>query len=660
MQQLPVHLRTDPDCRTPESKVTLTPKIHSLPDPDTVLPARMLNEFVYCPRLFYLEFVEGVFVHNADTLAGATAHKRVDAKEQGLPANNTGGEIKATEGTPSPDQETIHARSVSLFSERLRVTAKLDLVEVHHPDGDLFNGFKVEPVDYKKGRPREGEDGIELWDADKMQLGLQIILLRENGYECDQGIIFYRETRQRVPFILDPETEKWIEGQIAEARTAMTGSRPEPLDDSPKCPRCSLVGVCLPDETRALLPHSTRQATPDYQILLPGLDVEQDPANTANTDRLNWGAFADLPEIRLIPPKPADDVRRLIAPNPDTRALYLNTPGHFLSKKGDTLVVKEKGKAVAEFRLLDLHHVALFGPIQVSTAVVHTLCENDIPLTYFSMGGWFYGLTRGHGMTNVFTRIAQFAHAADPHKALPFARLFVHGKIRNQRTLLMRNRIETEKGLLIGLKRLAQAALHAPNHAQLLGIEGAAASAYFGAFDGMLKPKPFTDASEYKGETDAWSFNFTSRNRRPARDPVNALLNLSYSLLTKECTLACHAIGFDPYVGLYHQPRYGRPALALDIMEEFRPLVADSTVLNVINNGRLSPADFIYAGDGVVLSPSARKTVFSAFERRLQDSVTHPVFGYKVSYRRAIELQARLLARTLEEELEQYVPFTTR
>lgn len=666
MNQLPVHLKSPVARSTSDWNATPRSHAHQPPDRETVLPARMLNEFVYCPRLFYLEFVEQVFVHNADTLAGAEAHKRVDARETGLPRapetakkTNKEKEPESIEARDKATPETIHARSVSLYSERLRVTAKLDLVEIHHPDGDLFSGFSVEPVEYKKGRPREGEDGIELWDADKMQLGLQILLLQENGYTCEGGILYYRETRQRVPFTLDAVTRAWIEVKIEEARCALTTSRPEPLDDSPKCPRCSLVGVCLPDETRALLPIAPRCRAPDFQILLPGFTPPESETRLP-LDRLNWGAFADLPEVRLIPPKPTADVRRLIAPNPETRALYLHTPGHFLAKKGDTLVVKDKGKAVADFRLLDLHHIALFGPIQVSTAVIHALCERDIPLTYFSMGGWFYGITRGHGAINVFARIAQFATAADPEQALPYARLFVHGKIRNQRTLLMRNAIEPEKALIIGLKHLARAALHARSVAQLLGIEGAAAHGYFGAFDSMLKPKTEHSAVEHDISNEAWALNFRVRNRRPARDPVNALLNLTYSLLSKECTLACHAVGFDPYVGLYHQPRYGRPALALDLMEEFRPLVADSTVLGLVNNGRLGPTDFIHAGDGVVLTASARKTLFSAFEKRLQDLVTHPVFGYKVSYRRAIELQARLLSRTLEGETEQYLPFTTR
>jgi CRISPR-associated protein Cas1 len=156
------------------------------------------------------------------------------------------------------------------------------------------------------------------------------------------------------------------------------------------------------------------------------------------------------------------------------------------------------------------------------------------------------------------------------------------------------------------------------------------------------------------------SFDFQNRNRRPPKDPVNALLSLVYSLLSKDCTLICHAIGLDPYVGFLHQPRFGRPALALDLMEEFRPLVADSVVLSLINNRIISPKDFIRAGAGVNLTPEGRKRVFLSYERRMGEAVTHPVFQYRVGYRRAIELQGRLLAKYLTGEIESYYPFITR
>ena len=158
----------------------------------------------------------------------------------------------------------------------------------------------------------------------------------------------------------------------------------------------------------------------------------------------------------------------------------------------------------------------------------------------------------------------------------------------------------------------------------------------------------------------AFNFNFTNRNRRPPTDPVNAMLSLAYSMLAKDCTLAALAVGFDPYLGFYHQPRFGRPALGLDLMEEFRPLVAESTVLSCINNRVITEKDFVRAGQAVNLSAPGRKRFFQTYEQRMSSLITHPLFDYKVSYRRALELQARLLAKTLTGEITAYIPLMTR
>jgi CRISP-associated protein Cas1 len=216
----------------------------------------------------------------------------------------------------------------------------------------------------------------------------------------------------------------------------------------------------------------------------------------------------------------------------------------------------------------------------------------------------------------------------------------------------MRNHEEPQTPLLNRLREAVSDALLAQNLDQLLGIEGAAAAHYFGAFAGMLKPEPGSDSHV--------TFDFRSRNRRPPRDPVNALLSLGYSLLAKDCAIAAASVGFDPYVGLYHQPRFGRPALALDIMEEFRPLIADSVVVTVINNRMLEESHFVRAGNAANLTDRGRKIFFEAYESRMMGVVTHPVFDYKVCYRRAIELQFRLLARVLAGEIPFYRPFVTR
>ena len=138
------------------------------------------------------------------------------------------------------------------------------------------------------------------------------------------------------------------------------------------------------------------------------------------------------------------------------------------------------------------------------------------------------------------------------------------------------------------------------------------------------------------------------------------MLSLAYSLLTKDCTLAALGVGFDPYIGFYHQPRFGRPALGLDLMEEFRPLVAESTVLSCINNCMVTEKDFVRAGQAVNLTAPGRKRFFQTYEQRMSSLITHPLFDYKVSYRRALELQARILAKALTGEIPEYVPLLTR
>ena len=633
------------------SESTSVPADHSSPTPNQStpppeqLPARMLNEFVYCPRLFYYEHVEGVFVENADTLRGTAMHRKVDAGSGAMAAPSPSAKaVKTKEAKPDPSeanedagvsaqtpvsptavaesaaaQETIHSRSAMLGSERLGVIAKLDLVEMRttpadEAASDLFSVTEVCPVDYKAGSPREGEHGVELWDTDRMQLGLQVLVLRDNGYRCERGIIYYRGTKQRVPLEMTPELEAWVIDRIAAACRTAKEPIPPPLVASPKCVRCSLNSVCLPDETRLLAEakHAGAEGSP----------------------------------------------RRLMAPRDDKRVLHLNTPGLRVGCTEELLVVKEAEKTLEKVRAGDVSHVALFGNIQISTQAIQMLCQLEIPVTYFSMGGWFYGITRGHELKNVFTRMEQFRLSRDPTTCLALARRFVHGKIRNHRTMLMRNHIEPPAPVLAKLKTLADSALEAEALETLLGTEGAAASLYFGQFAGMLKTDSEPGA-ESEGGTPM-CFSFTGRNRRPPTDPINAMLSLAYSLLAKDCTLAALAVGMDPYVGFFHQPRYGRPALALDVMEEFRPLIAESVVLTAVNNRQILPKHFVQAGQAVNLSPAGRKQFFQVYEQRMGALITHPLFDYKVSYRRVLELQFRLLARYLTGEIPEYPPFITR
>jgi CRISPR-associated endonuclease Cas1 len=250
--------------------------------------------------------------------------------------------------------------------------------------------------------------------------------------------------------------------------------------------------------------------------------------------------------------------------------------------------------------------------------------------------------------------MAQYRAAFDERRSLAFARSLVAAKIRNARVFLRRNfksgNAAERDGTLEAMSRLADRAMHAAAVSELLGTEGDAAARYFRLFGTM-----FGEAAR-----DFPAFAFEKRTRRPPADPVNAMLSLGYTLLTRTWLTVLSAVGFDPYMGFYHRPRFGRPALALDMMEPFRPILADSTVIQVINNGEVKPDAFLAAGPAVSLKPHARRAFIVAYERRLQQEVTHPVFGYRVSMRRLLEVQARLLARYLDGEIEEYPHYLVR
>jgi CRISPR-associated protein Cas1 len=573
------------------------------------LPARMLNEFVYCPRLFFYEWVEGVFAHSDDTVEGALRHETLGEKAEPM--------------TPAADaeHEKIHSRSVSLSSDQYGLTAVIDLVE--------GEGRRVSPVDYKHGAPRERDGALEAWPTDAVQVCVQALVLRDHGYTCDEAVVYYNQTKQRVRVAITEALASQTLAAVAEARrVAGSGRVPPPLVDSPKCVRCSLVGICLPDETRALL---------------------HGPPPT-ESDGLEQLSLFELDDLADHDRDTSDEVRRLIPAGDDLRPLYVTGYGFSVGKSGGVLQIKEKGSLIQEARLNDVSQVNIFGSASVSSAAVQALAERERPIAYFTMGGWFYAMTSGLGLKNVFLRRDQFRRAEDEDFCLRIARAIVASKIRNQRTMLQRNHVEPPARALEALKRLAKQALDTNGLDSLLGVEGTAAHYYFGHFSGMLKVE----------DDDRPAFDFTRRNRRPPRDPVNALLSLGYSLLVRDLTIVCHAIGFDPFVGFYHQPRFGRPALPLDLMEGFRPLVVDSTVLSAVNTGMVGRSDFLTVGESVSLTSRGRKRFLQAYEQRMDTLVTHPLFGYRVSYRRVLEIQARLLARVISGELPEYPGFETR
>ncbi|HET9049864.1 MAG TPA: CRISPR-associated endonuclease Cas1 [Chiayiivirga sp.] len=564
-----------------------------LPFPDLggdqpLIPVRMLNEHVYCPRLAYLEWVQGEWADSADTVEGRHAHRRVDKPAGALPDAEQAEEEKLD----------IHARSITLSSNTLGLIAKLDLIE--------GEGSTVTPVDYKRGKRPHIARGV--YDPERVQVCAQGLLLREHGYTCDQGAIYYVASRERVSVPFDEELLALTRKAIVELRAmAACGHIPEPLVDSPKCARCSLVTICLPDEVQFL---KQAQATP----------------------------------------------RPLAVPYHEALPLYIQHYSAKLAKRGDTLDVTDKdGKSLATARLREVSQVVIQGNVYITTPCLQELMQRDIPVTWHSYGGFFFGHSLGNGHKNVELRTAQYRASFDERICRHIARGLISAKIANGRTQLRRNWKLDEKPerLLDDLKRVRQQAERAESLETLLGHEGNAAAMYFGAFRNTLKAASAEDESVLR-------FDFMHRNRRPPTDPVNAMLSFAYTLLARTWTVTLQAVGFDPFRGFYHQPRYGRPALALDLMEPFRPLLADSVVMQVINNGEIRPTDFVCAAGSVNLDATGRKRFIAAFERRLGHEVTHPLFGYSLSYRRLIELQARLFGRFLLGELDDYPNFTTR
>lgn len=550
-----------------------------------LIPVRMLAEFTYCPRLGYMEWVQGEWAENIETKQGSFGHRNVD-KSDSKPIPEAG----------ENESEKLHARSVTLSSEKEGLIAKLDILEL---EGNLAT-----PVDYKRGSAPNIPEGA--YEAERVQLCAQGLILRDNGYTCNEGIIYYIASKQRVSVLFDDDLVARTRSLGCEFReTAERLCSPPPLEDSPKCPKCSLVGICLPDEVNFIAAANSEKAV---RQLLPSLE-------------------------HALP-------------------YYVQTQGVFVGKSGERLTVKLKGEQLADVRLIDVSQVCVFGSVMFSAQAIAELTNRGIPILHFSYGGWFHCLTTSLAHKNVELRIRQFQVADDSSSSVKIARQFISGKVKNCRTLLRRHlknksdcKVDVD-ALLRNMKTLEDRVLKADSIPTLLGLEGLAAKEYFSAFFRLLP--------------DYADFDVNTRNRRPPKDPVNAILSFVYTLLTKELTIAAQSVGFDPMLGFLHKPRYGRPSLALDLAEEFRPIIADSVAMTVFNNEEVNPDSFVRRMGYVIMTDSARKSVIAAFERRMNTEIVHPIFGYKITYRRVLEVQARILARHLLGEFPEYIPFTVR
>ncbi len=351
--------------------------------------------------------------------------------------------------------------------------------------------------------------------------------------------------------------------------------------------------------------------------------------------------------------------------------VYVTEPYCTLKKEGDVLVIQVpeqegKPKRKIEVPLIKIERLVIWGDSTLTPQALAALLEQKVEIAWLDNLGRFRARLVPAEGKNSLLRLNQFRVHEDATARLRLARAFVRGKLQNMRTLLLRSfRKSEDQGLkkaIDELQRLLEQveglpAQDAPPQdaarpqagtiwGRLQGLEGMASAEYFAVFGRLLRPDG--------------GLSFDNRNRRPPRDPVNALLSYGYTLLMHSCAGVLQACGLDPYVGFLHASQYGKPALALDLMEEFRPIVVDSVVLTLVNNRILTSEDFIEEFGAVRLRDAGRRRFLEKFEERMETEIYHPVFKYRATYRRCLELQARLLAKAIDGEIEEYPPFCVR
>lgn len=331
--------------------------------------------------------------------------------------------------------------------------------------------------------------------------------------------------------------------------------------------------------------------------------------------------------------------------------LYITQDDCFIGKTDERLTVRANKQTLLDVPLIKVEGVVVLGRATVSPAVVMELLERRIALSFLTHTGRYLGRLEPELTKNIFVRSAQWKAIAPSEPALHLVRGFVRGKLKNYRNTLLRGQREfSELQLQSAITQLEQAIApidRTDSIDSLRGLEGSGSAAYFGCFNQLIRVK---------------DFQFAGRNRRPPTDPVNALLSLGYALLRHDVQSAINLVGFDPYLGYLHTQRYGRPSLALDLMEEFRPLVVDAVVLSAINRRTLVLEDFVTEplSGAVSLSTEGLRAFLRLYEQKKQSKFKHPVLQTQCSYQEAFEIQARLMAKYLLSEIEKYPPLVLK
>ena len=572
-----------------------------------LMPIRRLHNYVYCPRLFYLQWVENLFEENADTVAGSSLHNQVDK-----PSRLTSDQIEIPDGK--------RLRSLKLQDEKLGLLGVIDLLE-----GDEDS---IQLIEYKKGSALRESNGNRIAkEYDAMQVAAQALLLRNAGHYVSSASIYYAQDKRHVPVELTEELfADCLQTLEAAKNVAEKRKCPPPLKDDPRCNYCSAYPICLPRESQWWSQTHPQLEAKNPQLNFGFLYPEPEP----DEER--------FPDLQIPPPRPAHN---------EGEVLVVQTPGAMVGKRGGEFTVSIRKDVLRKLPAEQVRSIYLYGPIQMTAQATQAALELNIDVAFFAASGRFLGALHGLPPSGIDAQAGQYRLFDESSFQLRIGQECIRAKIHNQRVLLMRNG-EAPKKELERLASLRDAATTTNTLDQLLGIEGLAANIYFEHFSTMIKASL------------RLPFDFHGRNRRPPRDPINALLSLGYSILAKELSGILYTVGLDPFKGFMHVPRYGRPALALDIMEEFRPLIADSVAITLINRNEVDEGDFHKTSNGTFLSDRARRRFWEAWFRRLDTGVKHPQFKYTMSYRRMLEVQARQLWRIARGDVLNYHGFTTR
>ena len=336
--------------------------------------------------------------------------------------------------------------------------------------------------------------------------------------------------------------------------------------------------------------------------------------------------------------------------------LYVTTPEAYVRLDHETLRVQVKGETKLQVPLHHLGGIVCFGNVLLSPAILHRCADDGRSVVFMDRNGRFKGRLEGPVSGNVLLRKAQHEATADPARTLVIARNMVAGKIQNTRQIVLRAAREAKDGvdgdaLKETARKLASSVEQLPfveDLDRLRGFEGDAARQHFSSFSNMIRE-------------DRQTFALKGRNRRPPRDPTNALLSFLYALLLTDCVAAAEGVGLDPQMGFLHALRPGRPALGLDLMEELRSVIAERLALSLINRRQITAKHFVERPGGAVhLGDDGRKEVIVAYQKRKQEELQHPVLAQKIPLGLIPHTQARLLARVLRGDMEQYLPFLYR